>query len=143
MSSVFVDTSALYALFVPVDENHREAATILEELNRERTPLVTTNLVLLESYVLVHARTGRTGLLRFRGVVARTPWLECIATTSEHESDAWRLLEARSDKEYSFVDVASFVVMRALGIVRAFTFDSDFSQEGFEVARARPKGRGA
>jgi uncharacterized protein len=137
MSGVFVDTSALYALFVPVDKNHRAAAAILKELNHERTPLVTTNLVLVESYVLVHARTGRDGLLRFRSVLARTPWLECIATTSEHESAAWRLLEERADKEYSFVDVASFVVMRALGMARAFTFDADFSQEGFQVLGGR------
>lgn len=133
MSAVFVDTSALYALFVRVDTKHRAASETLLELSRERTPLLTTDLVLLESYILVHARTGRAGLLRFRDIIARTPWLECIVTTPEHQAEAWRLIEQRSDKNYSFVDAASFVVMRLLGLDRAFTFDADFSREGFEM----------
>ena len=141
MSAVFVDTSALYALFVPVDTKHREASKILLALGREKTPLVTTDLVLLESYVLVHARTGRIGLLRFRDIIAKTPWLECIVTTPGHQTQAWRLLEHRSDKEYSFVDAVSFVVMRVLGVERAFSFDAHFSQEGFETLEGRTKGR--
>jgi predicted nucleic acid-binding protein len=141
MSAVFVDTSALYALFVPVDAKHRVASAILLELSREHTPLLTTDLVLLESYILVHARMGRVGLLRFRDIIARSPWLECIVMTPEHQTQAWRLIEQRSDKEYSFVDAASFVVMRVLGVERAFTFDADFSREGFEMLEGRPRGR--
>ena len=140
MSAVFVDTSALYALFVPVDTKHRAASATLRELSRERTPLLTTDLVLLESYILVHARMGRAGLLRFRDIISRTPWLECIATTPEHQAEAWRLIEHRSDKNYSLVDAASFVVMRILGVERAFTFDADFSREGFETLGGREKG---
>jgi predicted nucleic acid-binding protein len=141
MSAVFIDTSALYALFVPVDTKHRVASATLLELGRERTPLLTTDLVLFESYILVHARTGRVGLLRFRNIVAKTPWLECIVTTPEHQAEAWRLIEQRTDKEYSFVDAASFVVMRALGIERAFTFDADFFREGFETLEGSSKRR--
>jgi uncharacterized protein len=133
MNAVFVDTSALYALFVPVDTKHSAASTTLVDLGRERTPLLTTDLVLFESYILVHARMGRVGLLRFRDIVARSPWLECIVTTPEHHAQAWRLIEQRSDKEYSFVDATSFMLMRDLGVERAFTFDADFSREGFDV----------
>jgi predicted nucleic acid-binding protein len=136
MSGAFIDTSALYALFVPADSKHRNAIDILRVLNRERASLVTTDLVLVESYVLVHARTGRTGLLAFRAVIKRSAWLQRVVTRSEHESAAWDLLEQRPDKEYSFVDAASFVVMRALGVERAFAFDAHFAQEGFEVLEA-------
>lgn len=53
---------------------------------------------------------------------------------------AWHLIEARTDKNYSLVDATSFLVMRALGIRRAFTFDAHFSQERFDVIAA-PKRR--
>ena len=133
MSGVFVDTSALYAIFAASDGKHRDAVASFRKLSRERTSLVTTDLVLIESYVLVHARTGRTGLLRFRNAVGGSAWLETMVATREHAASAWELLEQRTDQEYSYVDATSFVVMRALGIERAFTFDDDFRREGFEI----------
>ena len=139
MSAVFVDTSALYAIFVPSDGKHREAGASFRKLGGEDVPLVTTDLVLIESYVLIHSRTGTTGLLRFRAAVTNSAWLQNIVVTSEHQANAWQLLEKRSDKEYSFVDATSFVMMRALGVERAFTFDDHFSQEGFQVIGGRPK----
>jgi uncharacterized protein len=33
----------------------------------------------------------------------------------------------------SFVDCASFALMRSLGIGRAFAYDDDFAREGFEL----------
>src|SRR5262245_32879150 len=128
MSGVFVDTSALYALFMAADSRHREAVAILRALNRGRASLVTSDLVLVEAYVLVHARAGRAGLLAFRHVIRQSAWLQCVAAQAAHEAAAWELLEQRPDKEYSYVDAMSFVVMRALGVERAFTFDARFAQ---------------
>jgi predicted nucleic acid-binding protein len=72
-------------------------------------------------------------LLAFRDVIRRSAWLQRVATQAVHEAAAWELLQQRPDKEYSLVDATSFVLMRALGIERAFTFDAHFAQEGFEV----------
>ena len=135
--TAFVDTSALYAIFAASDGKHRDAVEIFRKLSRERTSLVTTDLVLIESYVLVHARTGRPGLLRFRNAVGKSAWLETILATREHDAAAWDLLEQRTDQDYSYVDATSFVVMRVLGIERAFTFDDDFRREGFEIVGDR------
>lgn len=41
------------------------------------------------------------------------------------------MLEQYTDKEWSLVDAASFVVMRRLGITEAFTTDHHFEQAGF------------
>lgn len=129
----FVDTSALYACFSKHDRSHRAAARTLAELREERAALVTSGLVLLEAYVLVHSRTGRAGLLRFRDVIARSRWLTTLAVTMAQETEAWRMLESHADKEWSFVDASSFVLMRSAGITRAFAFDEHFAQAGFEV----------
>jgi len=139
MNGVFVDTSALYAVFAPSDGNHRDAETTFRGLIRERASLVTTDLVLFESYILVFARTGRTGLMRFRNAVGMSAWLQNIAVTREHQGEAWRLLEQRTDQEYSFVNATSFVMVRALGFERVFSFDDDFRREGFDVIGSRPK----
>src|SRR5262245_39929002 len=140
MNGVFVDTSAFYAIFAPSDGKHREARQIFRALYTEAVALVTTDLVLVESYILLHARTGRVGLLRFRTFVGNSAWLQTIVATPEQPAEAWRLLEQRSDKEYSFVDATSFVMMRALGVERAFTFDDHFTQEGFDVIGGGSRG---
>lgn len=134
--AVFVDTSALYALFAGSDEHHAAARGYLPVAQREGVPLLTTATVLMEGYVLAHARLGQRGLLRFRGTIARTAWIDVRGVSPTQEEQAWRMLESHADKNWSFVDATSFVVMRALKLRRAFTFDTDFAQAGFEMLPA-------
>ena len=50
-------------------------------------------------------------------------------------SDAF-VLEARTDKDYSFVDATSFAAMRLLAIDTVFSFDDHVRQEGFRMLPA-------
>ncbi|MFM8410690.1 MAG: type II toxin-antitoxin system VapC family toxin [Alphaproteobacteria bacterium] len=131
MREIFVDTSALYALFAARDRNHATARAALDRMRQSQASLVTSDVVLLETHVLVHARTGSAGLLRFRSVVGRSRWLRTVEVSPPVAQEAWSLVEARVDNGYSFVDATSFVLMRLLGIDEAFSFDDHFRQEGF------------
>lgn len=141
MDEIFVDTSALYALFAARDRNHAAAREALGAMREARESLVTSDLVLLEAYVLVHARTGSPGLLRFRSAVGRSRWLRSVDASSAVVEEAWALIEARIDRGYSFVDATSFVLMRLLGTNRAFGFDDHFRQEGFVLVPGQPASR--
>ncbi|MEP6669176.1 MAG: twitching motility protein PilT [Chthoniobacter sp.] len=44
--------------------------------------------------------------------------------------EAWRVFGRFSDKEWSFTDCTSKVLMERLGITRAFAFDEHFRQFG-------------
>jgi predicted nucleic acid-binding protein len=46
--------------------------------------------------------------------------------------EAWQLLKARSDKEWSLADCSSFVVMNRRSITDALTTDRHFEQAGFQ-----------
>ncbi len=45
--------------------------------------------------------------------------------------ETWDVLQQSLDKEWSWVDVSSFVVMRRLNLTEAFTSDHHFLQAGF------------
>lgn len=65
---------------------------------------------------------NETHLCRFR-------WL----ITEEIEEQAWKLFKQYSDKDFSFTDCTSFVVMQQLGLSEVFTNDHHFEQMGFTI----------
>ena len=51
--------------------------------------------------------------------------------------EAWNLLRARPDKEWSLVDATSIVIMTQHSMTEALTTDHHFSQAGFIRLLAR------
>lgn len=129
--SVFVDTSALYALLVATEDGHAAIVAALERILRARRPLLTTNYVLLETAALLQRRFG---LAAVRDLEARVVPLLQVRWVDEalHRRAMDRLL--RSDRrQLSLVDSASFVVMDAEALDEALALDADFETEGFRV----------
>ena len=59
--------------------------------------------------------------------------VQLVRGTAGDEQQAWKLFQARSDKDYSYTDCVSFVMMQRLGVTTAAALDEDFSREGFEA----------
>ena len=57
-------------------------------------------------------------------------WVEVVHVDPRLHDEAWQLLLARPDKEWSLVDCSSFAVMRQRGITEALTTDHHFEQAG-------------
>lgn len=128
--SVFVDTSALYALLDAGDEQHARAAAALRTLRERGADLVTHGYVVVETSALAQRRLAADaqrallqGLLAVVDVVAVDPQLHAAGITA--------LLKAPSAP--SLVDQVSFALMRERGIDTAFAFDADFAKAGFTV----------
>jgi predicted nucleic acid-binding protein len=56
-----------------------------------------------------------------------------VRVDKEIFGEAWRLYSERLDKEWSFTDCASFIVMNRMGLTDAFTSDHHFEQAGFNI----------
>lgn len=131
---IFVDTSAWLALADDRDRYHGAARAFARRLARgEFGKQVTTNYVLTETVTIVRRRLGIASALRVANGLegsgeVRILWIEPV-----HHREAMQLLSANEDKEWSVTDCASFVVMKALELHRAFTFDHDFAQAGFQT----------
>jgi len=60
-----------------------------------------------------------------------TALLDVLYVDQSLDDEAWTLLKARPDKEWSLVDATSIVIMRRRGMTEALTTDHHFSQAGF------------
>ena len=130
--SIFVDTSAWYAAADRGERNNARAKRILGS----GEPLVTTDHVLVETWLLLRHRLNRAAAERFWGN------LKAGAATVEAVTDvdletAWTIGTSFRDQDFSIVDRTSFAVMQRLGILRAATFDANFAVFRFGPGRRR------
>jgi predicted nucleic acid-binding protein len=129
--SVFIDTSALFAVFDRDDEHHAAAAERWRELVDADEALFCSNYVLVETYALVQRRLGIEAVRVLDRDV--TPLVEILWIDHDVHRIAVGALLAAGRRDLSLVDCASFEVMRRANLVRAFAFDPHFSEQGFEM----------
>jgi len=77
--TVFVDSGAFLALLDADDSRHVEAAELLEKIERENYPTITTNFVVAEAHALILSNLGAN--------VARE-WLKNLSTRENYPKDA-------------------------------------------------------
>lgn len=124
---IFVDSSAWFAVYSLRDENH---ATASQTIRSFREPLITTDYIADETLTLLRARKENRRALAFGSQVI-DGGVAKIITIAEHDfARAWETFQRFSDKNWSFTDCTSMVVMGRLGIQRAFSFDDHFRQFG-------------
>jgi predicted nucleic acid-binding protein len=128
---VFVDSGAFFALLVPQDASHTAASRAFEQAEAEHWELRTTNVVVIETYALLIARThaGRLAAIAFLDALERSP-LRVERVSAGDERRAVALVRAHADKTYSLCDALSFVVMERLGIDEALAYDRHFREYG-------------
>lgn len=135
-STVFVDTSAFYALASETDQEHATARAIRERLKHDAARLLTTNYVLLESVSLLQRRHGMSAAKRFGDFVAEE--VEMVWITESQHRAAWDYWKQRGTRGWSLVDCSCIAVMRARGIQRVFGFDEQFRTAGLTLLDAPP-----
>lgn len=133
MPALFVDTAGWGHLVDPTQEFHGKAADLYRQARRRGSRFVTTNYILTELVALLTSpvRVPRAKLIGFISGLKSSPYVDIVHVDAMLDSQAWRLLVDRPDKEWSLVDCASFVVMRKAGRVEALTTDHHFEQAGF------------
>jgi len=133
--TVFVDTSAVVALVSSADRHHTEAVALWTELLAQRARLITTDLVIAETVVVLRVRGGFDLSVRAGERLLADPF-EVEWVERELMDDAWRLYRKYRDHTLSLCDCVSFATMRRLDIETAFAFDDDFTAVGFSRMRS-------
>jgi predicted nucleic acid-binding protein len=130
--TIFVDTSVWFAAAVTRDHGNRVAKTIL----READELLTSDHVLIETWLLLKGRGGRYVAEQFWDGLRRGAARLEIVSAADLDA-AWRIGEGFRDQDFSLVDRTSFALMERLGITTAASFDDDFAV--YRYGRARDK----
>jgi predicted nucleic acid-binding protein len=134
-AELFVDTSGWFPLAVRGAPGHERLARILRERIAAGVRIVTTNLIVAETQILLLRRVSRAAALRFVRQVGAPP-TAVVHSTAELEAAALRdWLEPFEDQEFSLADAVSFVVMRERGIREVLALDRHFAAAGFTVLR--------
>lgn len=128
---LFVDTSAWIALADRDDTYHHRAASSLPAFLKTFRSLVTSNLTIAETYVLLLHELGYPPALSFLERVKGSPKILKIYSTEDIESEAEAILKKYNDQDFSFTDAVSFALMRRYKIKKAFCFDKHFVTAGF------------
>lgn len=133
MKKNFVDTSAFAALADQDDDNHAKAVIFNQTINK--TLLISSNYVLDELYTLLLMNTGYRNTLKFKQQIDRLiekKLLRIIWISEEIATETWQIFEKFNiDKQWSFTDCTSYIIMQKQEIIEVFTFDHHFSQMGF------------
>lgn len=133
---LFVDTSAWFPLLLRNHEQHDVLAAALRSAIAGGERVVTTNLVLAETYTLLLYRGHRSAGLTFLRTIRERPNVIVSSTQELEERAVVDWLERFDDQKFSFADAVSFAVMQERGISRALTLDKHFATAGFDMAGA-------
>lgn len=133
--SLFLDTSAVVALYNEDDDFHAEALDVMARIERneiEFTRFYITDYVFdeamtfLECVVRDHALAVEVG-----EALLNSPHVVIEQVGEGLFQASWGRF--RESEGLSFTDCVSFSFMREKGVTRAFTFDDHFRREKFET----------
>lgn len=142
MNRLFVDTAGWIACADEADPVHRAARSARDAALERGHTLVTTDYVIDETLTIIRLRLGLGAAEAWWAQVRDSTRLRCEWIDATRADRARLLFFRHQDKDFSFTDCTSFVVMQELKIRCALTTDAHFRQAGFEVVpdqgRARP-----
>jgi len=125
--AILVDTSAYYALADRSDQHHAAAVGFVQANDR---PLVTTDLIVIETLNLVQARLGPPPAIALGKRLFAPATTTMLKVAESDLAQAWRLFQRYRDKAFSFTDCTTFALMGRLDMSTAFAFDIHFRQYG-------------
>jgi predicted nucleic acid-binding protein len=140
MKALFVDTAGWMACADTADPAHAGCCAARDGALEAGQTLVTTDYVVDETLTLLRFRLGLRAVEAWWQQVDRSARLRWERIDSERFEKARQLFFEYRDKDFTFTDCTSFVIMREVRLTHAMTTDRHFRQMGFQVVPA-PRGR--
>lgn len=131
LEDIFIDTSAWIALVDKDDSHHKEAASSYPPLLKNCRNLITSNLVIAETYIVIVNELGHKPAIDFLEKLKASPRILKVYSNEDTEEEGELILAKYGDQNFSYTDAVSFVIMKRQRIKKAFCFDKHFLIAGF------------
>ena len=133
MKALFVDTAGWMACADAADPSHRAAAKTRDNWLEKGGMFVTTDYIADETLTLIRVRLGHAAAEAWWRQVDGSSLLRWEIISPARADKARSLFFRYHDKDFSFTDCTSFVVMRELKLREVLTTDHHFAQIGFTL----------
>lgn len=133
MKTLFVDTAGWMACADAADPAYRAATTVRDAWIEQGGVFVTTDYIADETLTLIRLRLGHAAAEAWWRQVDGSSRLRWETVTPARAEKARGLFFRYHDKDFSFTDCTSFVVMRELRMREVLTTDHHFAQMGFTL----------
>jgi predicted nucleic acid-binding protein len=144
LRALFIDTAGWVACADAADPAHSPCCAARDSALEAGRTLVTSDFVIDETLTLIRLRLGLRAAEKWWNQVDVSPRLRWERIDSDRFERARQLFFQYRDKDFSFTDCTSFVVMREARLTHAITTDRHFKQAGFQVlpaSRVRARNR--
>lgn len=132
--NIFIDTGPLRALVIPRDQWRTKTLSLFHKLSSENNRIITTDYILDEVFTgLLGVKGGYMRIKEFDSVLKQKVLSVEWITQARFLETKRLFLKIAKDKQWSFTDCTSFIVMKELKIKTVFTFDQHFEQMGFDL----------
>jgi len=129
----FGDSSAWIALFDKDDKYHRRAEAWARSIQGQGHLFFTTDYVLDEAITHLQSTVNHATAEDCADWVLKQRHLQVVHITEEIWDEALALFRKYDDKDFSFTDCTSFVVMQQHKLRDVFGFDHHFEQMNFRL----------
>lgn len=133
MKMLFVDTAGWIAASDATDRTNVKVCAARDFWLQEGGMLLTTDYVCNETLTILRFRLGLDAAEKWWTQVEGSSRLRFEAIDLSRAERARSLFFRYRDKDFSFTDCTSFVVMKELRIREVLTLDKHFSQMGFDI----------
>ena len=131
LEDIFVDSSAWIALADKDDFHHQEASSAYLTILKNYKTLITNNLIVAESYIVLLKELGHKAAMQFLERIKASPRISIVFSNENIEMEAQGMLSKYADQDFSYTDAVCFAVRKRHGIKKAFSFDKHFATAGF------------
>jgi len=127
---IFLDTSFLVAFYNEGDKNHIQARSFITDADQNLSCVI-SDYVFDEVLTILLVRGGKTLSIEAGNKIFEDEKIDILQIDVEIFNKAWLVYQSFKDKQWSFTDCTSYVLMKNLSIHTGASFDIHFDQFGF------------
>jgi len=131
---LFIDAGAFIAYHNKDDKHHKTARKKFKEIAEEKkfSKLITSDYIIDEAITTCRVRTKRHDIaVKLGDAILNSESIHILKIEDPIFSTAWKFFKKYDDKDLSFTDCTTIILMQLFNINAIYSFDGHFDGFGF------------